>query len=169
MSRFCATRLYSTCPLPRSGGGVPQLLLRDGGGRSVSPSNRPRFARTVHISGSYPFSPPACWGRCRIFEAEGAGRSPLGVLRRGFVRHASSQRVLSHEVGEVSRSYCCGTEGAPRRAGQRGQGCCQLPPQSGAAGQLPRQRESTRERWSSTPNRFALSRSVTPLGNGPAA
>ena len=52
--------------------------------------------------------------RCRRRSAAvGEVLVPRAVFYCCFVRHTSTQRVLSHEVGEVDRSYCCGTEGLP--------------------------------------------------------
>ena len=43
------------------------------------------------------------------------GLVPGSGSRHGLCSTSPPQCVLSHEVGEVDRSYCCGTVGAPRQ------------------------------------------------------
>ena len=52
LSRTGPTPIQSTCPLPRSGGGGPQLLLRDGGGSQTKNQRRQGWCKRPPQSGS---------------------------------------------------------------------------------------------------------------------
>ncbi len=97
------------------------------------------------------------------FSPQGANR-PLVVLSRGCATPGASQTSsTSASWGELACSCGAGWRGLPDNHQQIQGPLAAVPPQSGCAGQLPRQRESTFEGESFVPESVALLRSGSPL------